>query len=208
MENQQPVNITIFKDHEEKIKAASNMSEAYIILANEALNNRLRESENTIAELNAQIETLTEDNSRMEVTVTNQRGLLQNFHALNNLEKTISGNYGSINEAQKEQIKAYNSFQEEFQNHVKNSFVYFAIMILISLSMGILKPMAFFMTVINLFSSYYLGMVLHPIKPIKSRNVEFYEKIQYLNKMIKEDKNTIENITSRSDFVSDYIDSI
>ena len=208
MENQQPVNITIFKENEEKIKAASNMSEAYIILANESLNNRLRESENTISELNAQIETLMEDNDRMEVTVTNQRGLLQNFHALNNLEKTISGNYSTIYEAQREQIKAYNSFNDEFQSHVKNSFGYFAVMILISLSIGILTPMAFFMTAINLCSSYYLGMVLHPIKSIKSRNLAHVEKIQFLNKMIKADENTIKNITSRSDFVSEYIDSI
>ena len=81
-------------------------------------------------------------------------------------------------------------------------------MILISLSLGILNPMAFLMTAINLFSSYYLGMVLHPIKPIKSRNVEFYEKIQFLNKQIKENETEIKHITSRSDFVSEYIDSI
>lgn len=208
MESQQPVHINIFKDNKEKIEASTNMSEAYIILANEEFNNRLRETEHTIGELNAQIETLTEDNARMEVTVTNQRGLLQNFHGLNKIEKKNSENYKTVYETHKEQIKSYVSYQEDFENQLKNAFGYFTVMILINLSVGIIEPMVFFSLVFSLLTSGYFALTLNAIVSMKSRNEEFVEKIKFLNKQIKENETEIKHITSRSDFVSEYIDSI
>ena len=208
MESQPPVHINIFKDNKEKIEASTNMSEVYIILANEALNNRLRETEHTIGELKAQIETLTEDNARMEVTVTNQRGLLQNFHGLKKIEKKNSENYRTVYEIYKEQIKSYVSYQQDFENQLKNAFGYFTAMILINLSIGIIEPMVFFTLVFSLFTSGYFALTLNSIVPIKSRNVAFVEKIKFLNKQIKENETEIKHITSRSDFVSEYIDSI
>ena len=79
----QHLHINIYKDNQQKIDSSPNMSEAFLITTNEELNNKLRELLNELSTSNAEKDTLLEDNERMEVTVSNQRGLLHNFNGLN-----------------------------------------------------------------------------------------------------------------------------
>ena len=74
------LNINIYKENHKEIENSQNKSETYIILANEELNNKVREHLDHSAKLDEHINELENDNERMEKSITYQRGLLHNFN--------------------------------------------------------------------------------------------------------------------------------
>ena len=73
MEDGKHFNINIYKENKEGIENASFRAEAYIILANEELNNKNRELIQENVTLQNQIDNQIEDNERMEVTHKSKR---------------------------------------------------------------------------------------------------------------------------------------
>ena len=65
-ENDKTLNINIYKDNFKDIESSQNKSETYIILANEELNNKLREQLYHVSKLDEEISDLENDNERME----------------------------------------------------------------------------------------------------------------------------------------------
>jgi hypothetical protein len=92
-EDDKHLHINIYKDNgvnKGKIEDASNKSEMYLILMNEELNNKNRNYLDDLNTSKQENDTLTEDNERMEKSITYQRGLLHNFHSINNNRKELN----------------------------------------------------------------------------------------------------------------------
>ena len=115
-EDDKHLHINIFKDNtnKNKVEEASNKSEMYLILMNEELNNKNRDYLNELNESKQENDSLTEENERMEKSVTYQRGLLHNFDEINNMRKKLNNIQNDIIVLNKQYIK---DFGKLYQNY-------------------------------------------------------------------------------------------
>ena len=209
MEDNKQVHINIYKPNKEAIEKASNMSEAYIILANEDLNNKIRDLIAEIKEVSSQVDTLTEDNERMEVTLGNQRSLLHNFNELNKKEKEVTKTIEALNETYKNHVKELeDNIEQRFDRSQKN-LSYFLIALLIQSCFGLITPGVLILILVNIGSVIYICMKLNSID---SDPKSIFKTMSALRNSLEVKLNNLKlemkEVSQSCDHISDYIDSI
>ena len=203
------LHINIFKENEEKIKGAPNMSEAFIIMANEELNNKLRDVLDELSTVRGEQDTLMEDNERMEVTITNQRGLLHNFNGLKNHEIKRADLFEKLYKNQRELVKEITEHEKKLEAHQSYSGLLFGIMVIMFFLSGIIDFVAVVCFTISLMSSYFGTSNITGFKKnaIISTQKTYQDRGNSLNDSIRRVEAEIKEITSKNDFISDVIDS-
>lgn len=207
MSTEKPVNITIYKENKESIDSSSNRTEAYIILANEELNNKNRDLIKEISELTAEKDSLEEENEKLEKSSTYQRGLLHNLSELNKLEEIVSKNENELNKVFLEEMKY---LDENFKLKEKNISIFIGLvttLLLIESLMGIIdiqSLVSFFITLISVYMSDKFNIIT--LNHISDKN--FKEQRKLIETIIETKNNEINKIKSSSDFLGDYIDTI
>lgn len=209
MEEGKQFNINIYKENKEGIENASNRAEAYIILANEELNNKNREILSDLKELQSQHEILTEENERMEVTIVNQRGILHNLHASNKLEGSLTTEYEKLNKDYSKQIEDLCIYSDKNHVLVTKYFLYFIIGLLVQSSLGIIDIYAFTTVIVNLGSLYYITLHFHGQKNSRESICKCHDSLRKLiQNEIKRIENDIAETKRGTDHISDFIDSL
>tara|TARA_Y100001936_G_scaffold132220_1_gene129265 strand:- start:53 stop:685 length:633 start_codon:yes stop_codon:yes gene_type:complete len=210
MEDDKHLHINIFKDNKQQIEAASNMSEAFIIKANEELNNKLRVVLDELSTVRAEQDTLLEDNERMEVTVTNQRGLLHNFNGLKNHETKRADLFMKMYENHKELVKSMNEHEKKLQAHQSYSGLVYAGITIMFFILGLVDFTSLVSFTLALVTSFYgtqhiTGFNKNEIKQIHKN---FQDKENRVKDSIRKVEANINEITSKNDFISDFIDGV
>ena len=209
MEDGKQFNINIFKDHKDGIEGATNKSETYILLANEQLNNTNRELINELKEVQSQNETLSDDNERMEVTVTNQRGMLHNLHGVNLLEKEHSQLSSDISKNYKSEVTALVKFHKSMADMAKMSMVYFMVLLLIQCSIGLIDITYLITTVISFAGIGYMTLQFHNNEfNIDSVSSNYNSTRTELESQLKDIKEKIETTQTSTDHISNFIDAL
>lgn len=208
MADDKHLHINIFKENEEKIKGAPNMSEAFIIMANEELNNKLRAVLDELSTVRGEQDTLMEDNERMEVTITNQRGLLHNFNGLKNHEIKRADLFEKLYISQRELVKEITEHEKKLEAHQSYSGLLFGIMVIMFFLSGIIDFVAVVCFTISIMSSYFGTSNITGFKKnaIISTQKTYKDRENSLNDSIRRVEADIKEITSKNDFISDVID--
>ena len=209
-EDNQHLHINIYKDNQQKIDSSPNMSEAFLITTNEELNNKLRELLNELSTSNAEKDTLLEDNERMEVTVSNQRGLLHNFNGLKKYEQERADLFEKRAEGFKEHLKNITEYDKKLQGHRSNMGMAFAFATMFFIMVGIIDFTSAITISVSLVGAFYgtenfTGFNKNEIKEI-NKKFEYADSALRVN--IREMESKINEIVSKSDFISDYIDVV
>ncbi len=189
-----PLTINIYKNNTKDIESSQNKSETYIILANEELNNKLREQNNNISNLEEQINILENDNERMEKSITYQRGLLHNFNHLRNYEQDKCILYSDMIDVYKKII-----FQLENKNKkllMINKYNIIALLSVISLCLltSLIEYYDFnILTFIIVCFTYYCNAFIFNNNDNIDKTLK--TSINDINKNIKNKNNDINKIT-------------
>lgn len=208
MADDKHLHINIFKENKDKIESAPNMSEAFIIMANEDLNNKLRDVLDELSTVRAEQDTLMEDNERMEVTITNQRGLLHNFNGLKNHEIKRADLFEKLYKNHKELVKEVFEHEKKLESHQSYSGLLFGIMVIMFFLSGIIDFVSVVCFTISLLSSYFGSSHITGFKKnaITFTRKTYLDKENSLNDGIRRVEAEIKEITSKNDFISDVID--
>ena len=209
MEDSKNFNINIYKENKEGIENASNRAEAYIIFANEELNNKNRELIQENGTLQNQIDNHIEENERMEVTITNQRGMLHNLHGLNKLEKSLKSQYESVNKDFIKQINEFSKMNQKRNDSIYKYGMYFVLILLCQTVFGFMDSSVFVMTIVSFISTLYFTLKLHGEKISNNSIIDIHNSFREaknteINKIINE----IKEIQRSTDHISDFIDSL
>lgn len=209
MEDGKQFHINIYKDNKEGIDASNNRAEAYIILANEELNNKNREILAELKELQSQNDTLTEENERMEVTITNQRGMLHNLHGLNKLESNLSTHIGKINKDYGAQVDKFKNYHDNYVDNIGKFFAYLTIFMLFQLGIGIIDYSSLILFALNVSFLFYVTIKLHGQSESHYTIVKTHSSFRgKISSQVKEIKNEIDEIKRSTDHISNFIDSL
>tara|TARA_Y100000389_G_C17332514_1_gene448882 strand:+ start:93 stop:722 length:630 start_codon:yes stop_codon:yes gene_type:complete len=209
MEDGKQFNINIFKDHKDGIESVSNKSETYILIANEKLNNTNRELINELKDVQAQNETLTDDNERMEVTVTNQRGMLHNLHGVNVLEKESSQLSSELSKNCKNEVSDLVKFHKNIMETFKMALVYFMGFLLIQCSMGLIDLVTLTTIVTSVVGIGYITLRIHSNEfNIESVSRKYSSPRAELESQLKDIQEKIETTQSSTDHISNFIDAL
>jgi hypothetical protein len=209
MEDGKQFNINIFKDHKDGIESVSNKSETYILIANEQLNNTNRELINELKDVQAQNETLTDDNERMEVTVTNQRGMLHNLHGVNVLEKESSQLSSELSKNCKNEVSDLVKFHKNIMETFKMALVYFMGFLLIQCSMGLIDLVTLTTIVTSVVGIGYITLRIHSNEfNIESVSRKYSSPRSELESQLKDIQEKIETTQSSTDHISNFIDAL
>ena len=208
MADDKHLHINIFKENKDKIESAPNMSEAFIIMANEDLNNKFRDVLDELTAVKGDYDTLMEDNERMEVTITNQRGLLHNFNGLKNHEIKRADLFEKLYKNQRELVKEMIEHENKLNSHQSYSGLLFGVMVIMFFLSGIIDFVAVVCFTISLMSSYFGTSHITGFKKnvIVSTNKTYLDKENRLNDNIRRVDAEIKEITSKNDFISHIID--
>lgn len=209
-EDNQHLHINIYKDNQQKIDSSPNMSEAFLITTNEELNNKIRELLNEISTCNAEKDTLLEDNERMEVTVSNQRGLLHNFNGLKKFEQERADLFEKKANTHKDHMKCVHEFDNKLTCHHQNIGIAFVMATMFFMTIGIIditSVITFSMGLVGSFfgTQNFTGFNKNELKDI---NRKFENKETNIRENIRAIEKKINEIVSKSDFISDYIDVV
>lgn len=208
MEEQNPVHINIYKEHKESVDSSSNKAEAYIILANEELNNKNRELIQQLADLTSEKENLEEDNEKMEKSTTYQRGLLHNLSELNKLEVEVSKNEKELNKNLMEENKYLKQRIKDTEYNAKLFMGLVFIVLLIQSSIQLISFVSLISIILSSISVFILGKFNNSLIFSVNSIEKFEKKRDVITDYIKAKSEEIKKITSSSDFLGDYIESM
>ena len=206
----QHLHINIFKDNKEKIESSSNKSESYLIAANEELNNKVRTLLDELATCNAEKDALLEENERMEKSITYQRGLLHNFNGLKSLEKNRADLFENRGIVGRDHMKSILEYEKKLTEHQTNIGMTFTFMTMFFVMLGIIDFVSAVTFTVSLVGSFYgtqsfSGFNKSEIKEINKK----YDNMTFeITKNINTKNEEICIITSKSDFISDFIDVV
>lgn len=210
-ENDKTLNINIYKDNSKDIESSQNKSETYIILANEELNNKLREQLDHVSNLDEQISDLENDNERMEKSITYQRGLLHNFNG--------------IKCQQCKKITCYENYSSNMSKSIKKDLefftylyrLYYSDMIALCVALFIINYIDTHASMITIFNNIITTILFSLLIPYACNiNIERFKNLEekYKNmteafsEEVKEYNNEIDKISSKTDFISELIDTV
>jgi hypothetical protein len=208
MEEQNPVHINIYKENKESVDSSSNKAEAYIILMNEELNNKNRELIQQLADLTYEKEQLEEDNEKMEKSTTYQRGLLHNLSELNKLEVEVSKNEKELN---KNLIEENKYLKQKIKDKEYNAKLFVGLVFIVLLIQSSIQLISFVSLIYIILSSigvFILGKFNNSLIFSFNSLEKFEKKRDVITDYIKAKSGEIKKITSSSDFLGDFIDSM
>jgi hypothetical protein len=208
MEEQNPVHINIYKENKESVDSSSNKAEAYIILTNEELNNKNREFIQQLADLTYEKEQLEEDNEKMEKSTTYQRGLLHNLSELNKLEVEVSKNEKELNNNLMEENKFLKQRIKDTEYNAKLFTGLVCIVLLIQSSIQLISFVSLISIILSSISIFILGKFDKSLIFSLNSLEKFEKKRDAITDYIKAKSGEIKKITSSSDFLGDFIDSM
>ena len=209
-EDNKHLHINIYKDNKEKIDSSPNMSESYLIANHEELNNKVRELLDELSTCNAEKDTLLEENERMEKSITYQRGLLHNFNGLKNFEKNRASLYEKSFINRKDHMDAIREYEKKLTTHRNNIGMTFAFMTMFFIMISIIDFTSAVTFSVSLVGSFYGTQNFSGFNrfEIKDINRKFDNKGLNILGEIKDIEAEINLITSKSDFISDFIDVV
>jgi len=208
MEEQNPVHINIYKENKESVDSSSNKAEAYIILMNEELNNKNRELIQQLSDLTYEKEQLEEDNEKMEKSTTYQRGLLHNLSELNKLEVEVSKNEKELN---KNLIEENKYLKQQIKDKEYNAKLFVGLVFIVLLIQSSIQLISFVSLIYIILSSvgvFILGKFNNSLIFSVNSLEKFEKKRDAITDYIKAKSGEIKKITSSSDFIGDFIDSM
>lgn len=208
MEEQNPVHINIYKENKESVDSSSNKAEAYIILMNEELNNKNRELIQQLSDLTYEKEQLEEDNEKMEKSTTYQRGLLHNLSELNKLEVEVSKNEKELN---KNLIEENKYLKQKIKDKEYNAKLFVGLVFIVLLIQSSIQLISFVSLIYIILSSvgvFILGKFNNSLIFSVNSLEKFEKKRDAITDYIKAKSGEIKKITSSSDFLGDFIDSM
>jgi len=208
MEEQNPVHINIYKENKESVDSSSNKAEAYIILMNEELNNKNRELIQQLSDLTYEKEQLEEDNEKMEKSTTYQRGLLHNLSELNKLEVEVSKNEKELN---KNLIEENKYLKQKIKDKEYNAKLFVGLVFIVLLIQSSIQLISFVSLIYIILSSigvFILGKFNNSLIFSVNSLEKFEKKRDVITDYIKAKSGEIKKITSSSDFIGDFIDSM
>ena len=209
MEDGKQFHINIFKEGQEKIESSTNRAEAYIILANEELNNKNRDLLTELKELQSQNDILTEENERMEVTITNQRGMLHNLHGQNKMEESLSTHFEKINKDFTKEVGELKTYIQKVNDIISKYFAYLFIVMLVQSVFGLIDLTTLIITTVNMVSMIYMSLKLHAPEVGHTSIMKIHSSFRDgENQEIKRIKNEISETKRGTDHISNFIDSL
>jgi len=202
------LNINIYKDNKDRIDSSTNKSEEYIIAMNEELNNKMRELIEQINNVQSENDVLTDEIDKNEKSIVYQRGLMHNFNALKNYE---SDKYNFENKKNLLLNKYSNKIFEinkMLLNLIKYSHFGMIVIFILFYLFDLFTTDVLFVLILTIISNYYTihSFVLSDIKMIESNNM-LKENLTDLNSLINSKIKLIQEITSKSDFIGNLIDT-
>merc|ERR1711935_880491 len=153
MDPQKQVNINIYKQNNDN---ATDSSQAYIIMANEELNNQNKDFLNQLNRVQSEIEIIIEENEGHEKSITYQRGLLHNFNELNKLSDKRNNKLEDINNTCKEQLKEINTKKEKVYKLINYLVSSILLSFLFQSALGIIDITLFINICIILMGNVYI----------------------------------------------------
>ena len=208
VKEQNPVHINIYKENKESIDSSSNKAEAYIILVNEEIHNKNRDLLQEVADLNSEKEQLEEDNDKMEKSITYQRGLLHNLSELNKLEAIVTKQEKELNKNLMEENKFIKQRIKDIEYNAKLFMGLVFIVLLVQSSIQLISFKILISTIVSGATVFKVGKFDKTLIFNASSLEKFEKKRDAIIDYIKARSEEIKKITSSSDFLGDYIDSM
>ena len=201
------VNINIYKNNKDKIESSVNKSESYIIISNEELHNKNKELLVETTQLENTISDLENDNERMEKSITYQRGLLHNFNHLRNYEREKCTLHLNMINIYKEYILQLENNNKKLSIINKCNAIVLLLVVLLCLLTSLIEYYDFILLTFIVCFTYYCNTFMFNNYDNININNSLKLNINDIIKDIMKKDNEINKITSKSDFISELIDS-
>jgi len=206
------INIMSDATTKERVEKASNQSETYILIANEQLSNRVRELEAELSEVKQENDTLTDENERMEKSITYQRGLLHNFDEMNqvrsNLVKILTLYLTTYRNNSKE-IKQTLAKTREFRMQL---YYMYALFFTLATAIGLISVVNTIFTVSLVFGTYYLSIFVFSIDRSSLNMTKLFksheESYSSTETEVKDKKRELSELESNNNHIGEFIDNI
>ena len=206
------INIMSDNTAKDKVEKSSNQSETYILLMNEQLTNKIRDLEAELNEVRQENETLTEENERMEKSLTYQRGLLHNFDEMNNVRsnliKILNGylsNYRANTIKVEETTKSIREFR--FQLY----YIYGFLSILCT-GIGVIDVTSLLLMITLLFTTYYGTLFIFNIDRNRLNLNKLFENNKeshiVIEKDVKSKQKELTDLENSNNHIGEFIDNI
>jgi len=206
------LHINIFKDNKDKIDTASNKSEMYLILMNESLNNTIKMYLDDLSTSKQENDSLTDDNERMEKSLTYQRGLLQNFHAINNCRKELNDVQDSLIVLNQKHIKQTINLYDSMIHFISFILYSFITLLVLAFAIGLLdvfQIVVFTLLIILSVSSTVLITKFDFTKySFKLACANYSSENARITINFKKSQNKIEEMDKNNNHITEFIDSI
>ena len=206
------INIMSDATTKERVEKSSNQSETYILIANEQLSNRIRELETELYEVKQENETLTEENERMEKSLTYQRGLLHNFDEMNNVRSNlikILNGYVSDYRINTTRVEETTKSIREFRFQL---YYIYGFLSVLCTGIGLIDVTSLLLMITLLFTTYYGTLFIFNIdrnrlnlKKIFENNKESYVITE---KDVKNKQKELNELENSNNHIGEFIDNI
>lgn len=206
-----PINISVYENNKEKINNADNSYQEYIIQNNEFINNRNKEYIIQIKDIQNDLDTIEDENDKLEKRITYMRGFLHNSN--------------QIIKAKEKYIKLFFNYHKNIYEYtnvlnknilifIKSLYLLFSLFYIILVSFWIFGSINFFIIIYNT-----IFLILASVISILYYNVNIKYYIDFDNtvnsfnistlegkKQIDFESNKIKELISSNDNISEYID--
>jgi hypothetical protein len=206
------INIMSDAKSKEKVEKSSNQSETYILIANEQLSNRIRELETELYEVKQENETLTEENERMEKSLTYQRGLLHNFDEMNNVRSNlikILNGYVSDYRINTTRVEETTKSIREFRFQL---YYIYGFLSVLCTGIGLIDVTSLLLMITLLFTTYYGTLFIFNIDRNRLNLKKMFEnnKESYvvLEKDVKSKQKDLADLENSNNHIGEFIDNI
>lgn len=207
------ISVSVYENNRGKIHKADNSSQEYIILQNEALNNKNRDYILQLEEKCTIIDELEQDNGKMETQIQNMRGILHNFSfKIKKLEEMVD-----IKDAKYKDLKAYTKLTDHFIKFLLDSPKIYITVILVILSafyilniISLWDSMVFLcLNTITLFIiGYHYKDECKFLDNVNNNTSKMNEKLNAYNNSMRQIQYEINEIDKANNFIEEYIDII
>lgn len=207
------ISISVYEKHKEEINKSDNASQAYIILANEALENKNKEYLVEIEKINKELDDLETDNGKLETSVTYMRGLLHNFNAVINHQKKIIKYNTDLYDTLKKHTKQSNVELIKYNRIINHYHMVFVTLLCLSWIVNFITVYDFYcFIVIDLVKILILGIYefvdFNFINEIDSITSKLAIKLTTIKNKVEIEQMELEKINKSNHFIEDHIDNL
>ena len=213
-EEDKHLHINIYKDNannKSKIEEASNKSEMYLILMNEELNNKNRSYLDELNESKQENNTLTDENERMEKSITYQRGLLHNFHEINNKRKGLNDIQNNILSLNKNLIRDTNKLYDNYAMFLKMFLYCYGSIIVLLMGMNFISIYDTLIFNLTIGCALFINIIFTKFDyniTFETMNNNYRMDYDKLRDHLKISQKKIEEMDKNNEHITDFIDNI